>query len=65
VKPLRRSGPSSVSSNRSPASRRVDGLITTLPGAAIACSRAASFGVWPLTAFLWAMPSLIKSPTMT
>ena len=55
-KPLRRRGPRSSSSNRPPSSRRVAWLITTLPGAASACRRAARFGVSPTTASSRAAP---------
>ena len=49
AKPLSRCGPRSSSSNTPPSSRRVAWLITTLPGAASAWSRAARFGVSPTT----------------
>ena len=65
AKPLRRCGPRSASSNSPPTSRRVAWLITTLPGAASACSRAARFGVSPTTACSCAAPSPIRSPTTT
>ena len=48
-----------------PTRRRVAWLITTLPGAASACSRAARFGVSPTTASSCAAPSPIRSPTTT
>ena len=65
AKPLSRRGPRSSSSNRPPTSRRVAWLITTLPGAASACSRAARFGVSPTTACSCAAPSPTSSPTTT
>ena len=65
AKPLRRCGPRSSSSNRPPTSRRVAWLITTLPGSASACRRAARFGVSPTTASSRAAPSPIRSPTTT
>ena len=41
------------------------GAITTVPGSASACSRAARFGVSPTTACSCAAPSPIRSPTTT
>ena len=39
--------------------------MTTVPGSASACSRAARFGVSPTTACSWAAPAPIRSPTTT
>ena len=43
----------------------VPSAMTTLPGSASACSRAARFGVSPTTACSCAAPSPISSPTTT
>ena len=63
--PLRCCAPRSASSKCSPKSVRVVSLITTCPGVASACRRAAKFGVSPTTASSCDAPSPIKSPTTT
>ncbi len=64
-KPLSSTAPRSTYSNRPPVSRRVLGAITTAPGSASACSRAARFGVSPTTACSCASPEPTRSPTTT
>jgi hypothetical protein len=39
--------------------------MTTVPGPATPCSRAARFGVSPTTACRWVAPSAMRSPTTT
>ena len=63
--PLRFCGPRSLTSNRPPNSLRVPSAITTLSGSAIACSRAARFGVSPTTPRSCASPEPRRSPTTT
>src|SRR5215470_7950814 len=57
--------PRSSYSNKLPSSRRVAGPITTVPGAAAACSRAARFGVSPTTPRSCDSPDPISWPTTT
>ena len=64
AKPLSATIPRSRYSNRPPVSLRVLDEITTAPGSASACSRAARFGVSPTTACSWAAPAP-SSPTTT
>src|SRR5262252_3090770 len=63
--PLSSKGPRSRYSKSSPRSRRVLGPITTVPGSASACNRAARFGVSPTTACSCATPWPTRSPTTT
>ena len=63
--PLSSRSPRSSSSKPAPSSRRVASAITTWPGAAIPCRRAARFGVSPTTACSCAAPSPTRSPTTT
>ena len=63
--PLSDAGPRSSSSNMPPTRRRVASEMTTLPGSARACSRAARFGVSPTTTSSRAAPSPTRSPTTT
>ncbi len=65
AKPLISTAPRSSYSNNPPVSRRVLGAITTVPGSANACSRAARFGVSPTTACSCEAPWPIRSPTTT
>ena len=65
AKPFICLGPSSRQSNRPPIWRRVAASITTLPGPASDCSRAARFGVSP-TAVCWReFPEPIGAPMTT
>ncbi len=58
--PLRSFGPRSSSSNRLPRSLRVPSAMTTVSGSAIACRRAARFGVSPTTPRSCASPDPIE-----
>ena len=64
ARPLTAWAPRSESSNRPLTSRRVLSLITTRPGSASACSRAARFGVSPTADAPRRQPA-IRSPTTT
>ena len=63
--PLTSMAPRSRHSKRSPISRRVPAAMTTAPGSAKACSRAATLGVSPTTECSCAGPLPIRSPTTT
>ena len=65
LKPARRRRPRSSTSNRRPRSRLVRSAITTCPGPASACRRAARFGVSPITSRSWASPEPTRSPMTT
>ena len=54
-----------ASSNRLPSSLRVPSAMTTVSGSAIACRRAARFGVSPTTPRSCASPDPMRSPTTT
>jgi hypothetical protein len=65
VEAFRVRGPSGSNSNAPPRSRRVDSAITTVPGSASACNRAARLGVSPTTACSCAGRCQTRSPTTT
>ena len=65
AKPLSDCGPRSSSSNAVPSSRRVDVGDHDAAGRAMACRRAARFGVSPTTVSSRAEPSPTRSPTTT
>src|SRR4029077_17519893 len=65
AQPLSAAGPRSRYSNCPPVSRRVLADITTVPGSASTCRRAASFACSPTTACSCEPPSPMRSPTST
>jgi hypothetical protein len=65
AKPARDCGPRSSTSNKAPICRRVLSAMTSVPGCASTCSRAARFGVSPMTPRSCAAPVPIRSPTTT